>query len=144
MSARCVVVTEVGAENPPQMALTENDDVIQAFSPDRSDDPFDVRILPRRMWGAQDFVDAHAVYALPEGIAVDPIAVAQQVARRGVPRKRFDNLLRRPRGRRVFGNVEMNNAATMVREHDEDEENTERRSGDREEINGHQVLHVIG
>ena len=81
MCARRMVVAQVGGENPAQMAFAEYDDVIQAFSPDRSDDPFDVRILPRRAWGNQDVADVHAMYPSREVVPVDAIAVAQHIAR---------------------------------------------------------------
>ena len=42
-----MVIVEVDREDPFQMALVENDHVVQAIAPDTTDDPFHVRILPR-------------------------------------------------------------------------------------------------
>ena len=44
----------------------------------------------------------------------------------------------------MFSDVEVDNAAAMVREHDEDEEDAERSSGDGEEIDANHVAGVIG
>jgi hypothetical protein len=37
------------------MALVQDDHVIQAFATNTSDEPLDVRILPRTPWGNQHF-----------------------------------------------------------------------------------------
>jgi hypothetical protein len=37
--------------NPAQLALAENDDVIEAFPTDRTDQPLRVPVLPERPWG---------------------------------------------------------------------------------------------
>ena len=42
--ARPVVVGEVGTKDLSEMALVENNDVVQTISPDRADYPFDERI----------------------------------------------------------------------------------------------------
>ena len=41
-----MVVIKVIAKNPFQMALIQNDDMIQTFSVDRSDNAFDIGVLP--------------------------------------------------------------------------------------------------
>lgn len=47
MSPGLVVIIEVRGEDPTQMALVQDDYVIQAFATDRSDNALDKRILPR-------------------------------------------------------------------------------------------------
>ncbi len=44
--ARLVIVFQIGSENAPQVQFTQNDVVIKALSPDRSDHPFSVGVLP--------------------------------------------------------------------------------------------------
>ncbi len=41
-----VVVSEVGAQEPFEMAVIVNDNVIETLAPDRADQPLDVGILP--------------------------------------------------------------------------------------------------
>ena len=144
MSVRGVVVTDVGAENPPQMAFTENNDVVQAFSPDGPDDPLDVRILPRRAWGSQHFIDTHSLHPSSEVVPVNPVTVTQQITRGCVPRKRFDELLRCPCSRGMLSDVEVDDVTATMGEHDEDEEHSESHGRDGEEIDGHQVVLVVG
>ena len=47
MSARGVIVIFVRQQNVAQMALAEDYDMINAFPPDRTDQPFCVAVLPR-------------------------------------------------------------------------------------------------
>ena len=48
MGSCSVIVVNVRRKHPAQVALVEDDQVVQAFPPDRADDSFDVCILPRR------------------------------------------------------------------------------------------------
>ena len=48
MRSRAVVIRDVRAKDPPEMPLVEDDDVVETLAPDRPNDAFDVRILPRR------------------------------------------------------------------------------------------------
>jgi len=41
-----MVVTKVIAKNPLQMTLVQDNDMIQTFSTDRSDNAFDIGVLP--------------------------------------------------------------------------------------------------
>ena len=42
-----IIIRDIGCEDPAQMALTEHDNVIEAFSTDRADQPLGMPILPR-------------------------------------------------------------------------------------------------
>jgi hypothetical protein len=46
MGPERVVVQSVGLENAAQVRLAEHDQVIEAFAPDRADEPLDVAVLP--------------------------------------------------------------------------------------------------
>ena len=47
MAARAMVVVEVAAQYAAEMSLVENDHMVQAFLPNRSDQALNVRRLPR-------------------------------------------------------------------------------------------------
>ncbi len=47
MCSEFVLVAGVGRKNPAQMGFAEDDDVIEAFSADRADQPLRMPILPR-------------------------------------------------------------------------------------------------
>ena len=57
MRSGSVVVVQVASQDPPQVTLAENDDVVQAFPTDRADDPLDVRILPERARRNENLLD---------------------------------------------------------------------------------------
>ncbi len=59
--ARPVVVGEVGTKDLSEMALVENNDVVQTISPDRADYPFDERILPWAPRRRHNLLDAHCL-----------------------------------------------------------------------------------
>ena len=108
MRADFMIIFEVGFENLPQLPFIEHDHSIQTFAPNRTYQPLDVRVLPRRPRGDQLLLDAHALNPLHKDRSVDRIAVSQQILGRCVFGERIDDLLRGPRCRWRIGNVEMN------------------------------------
>ncbi len=46
MGSDLVMILSIRMEDMPQVPLTEYDDVIEAFPPDRADEPFTVSVLP--------------------------------------------------------------------------------------------------
>ena len=76
MGARSMVVINVRRKHSAQMALVEDDQVVQAFPPDRVDESFDVCVLPGRARRGNDFSDAHRRDPLAEERAVRGVAIA--------------------------------------------------------------------
>ena len=76
MRSGSVVVVQVASQDPPQVTLAENDDVIQAFPTDRADDPLDVRILPGRARRCENLLDPESLDGSVEVISVDAIPIA--------------------------------------------------------------------
>src|SRR5262245_35597592 len=94
---RLVVVADVLLENPLEMVLADDDQVVQALAADRSDDSLGVGVLPGRLWGGEDFPDTDRSDDPPELVAVGTIPIPQQVARLGAaPGKGLPDLLRGP------------------------------------------------
>ena len=116
------------------MALAENDDVVETFAAEGSDQSLRVRILPGAGRARDHFSDTHAGDAAPEHVAIDGVAIPQEPSRRGVVRKGFNDLLRRPRGRGMFRDREMDDSSAVVREQDEDEQHAASEGRDREEV----------
>ena len=75
MRTRLAVVREVAGQDPSQVSFAQDENMIEAFPPDRTDQPFREGILPRAVWGGDDFLDAHAPYAAPKLLAVDGITI---------------------------------------------------------------------
>ena len=81
---------------------------------------------------------------MPKLLAVDGVTITQEIGRRGVVREGVHDLLGGPVGGGVLGHVEVDNAPTMVSEHDENEEHAQARGGHGEEIEGDQVPDMVG
>ena len=99
MGTEVVVILEVIFEYESQLLFVQDDDSIEAFSPNGTYQPLGKGILPRRSRGRLLLLDTHALYPLNENRSVNRIAVAQQILGRCVIGERIDDLLGRPRGR---------------------------------------------
>jgi hypothetical protein len=118
--------------------------VIQTLAADRADEPLHEGILPRAVGRGQDFTDPHALDSSAECLPVDAVTITQEVGRGGVVRESVDELLGGPRGGRMLGHVEVDDASTVVGEHDEDEEDAQARGGQSEEVDGDEVANMVG
>jgi hypothetical protein len=57
MGSDAIVIVGIGSEDLAQMGLAQDQDMVQAFSPDRADEPFSVSVLPgwaRCGWSVSD------------------------------------------------------------------------------------------
>jgi hypothetical protein len=88
--------------------------MVQAFAPNGANDPFDIGSLPRSARCRQNFVNPHVCDLLAEFLPEDGVAIAQQVARNLLKRKRFSQLLSGPFRRWMGGHIEMENAPAVV------------------------------
>ena len=96
------------------MALAEHDDVVEALATDRSDESLHVRRLPGRTICDDHFLDTHVLDSLAEEIPIDGIAITNQKPWRSIIGKRFDDLLSRPLGCRMCGDIEMHDVSSVV------------------------------
>ena len=87
----------------------------------------------------QDLTDPHACDSLAERLPVDAGAITEEIGRGGVVGEGVDELLDSPGGGGMLGHVEVDDAAAMVGEHDENEEHAQADGGYREEIEGDEV-----
>src|SRR5450432_2544530 len=126
-----------------EMALTEDDDVVETLPPYGSHEAFSIRILPRRSRCGENFVDTETVDPTAELVAEDAVAIAEQVLGRGVFGERLDDLLGGPGSAGVLGDAEVKNAAPVVSQDEEDIQNPKRRGGYREEIDRCQRADVV-
>ena len=109
-----MVILEVPGQKPPQMALVQDDHVVQAFAADAANEPFHVGILPWALGGDDDLFDPHVPHPLPNVRPVETITVAQEIPRGLVPREGLNDLLRRPLGRGMLGDVEVDDATSVM------------------------------
>jgi len=117
--------------------------VIQAFAPDRADDPFGIGVLPRRPRGCENLIDPQGLEPRAEGGTIGSIAIPDQPARRGIPWKILPDLLGRPCGGGIRGDAEMHDATALMMQDNEHEQETERRGRDDKEIYGYHTAYVV-
>src|SRR5207245_9051805 len=112
---RAVVVASVAVQTTTEVSFVQEDHVVEEFAADRSDHALGERVLPGRTGRRKNFGDAHATNPSPKlAAAVDAVAIAEEVTRRRVIRKRLDDLLLGPGGRRGIGHVEVHEVAAMM------------------------------
>ena len=93
--------------------------MIETFSADTSNYSFRVRILKRRMGRGDHFVNLHPFHPALKFRSIDRISIPEQISRRGVIGKCFDDLLCGPLGCRIRGHIEMNDLPATVKEDNE-------------------------
>ena len=138
-----MIVREVAREDSSQVGFVEHDEMIEALAADTAVQPLNVRILPWRSWRSDDFFDAQVLDALAETHAVDAVVVSDKEARRFVIRKGFDDLLGCPARSWMSRDVEVDNHAAVVSEHDEAVQDAKRRCRYREEVDRHEVSNMV-
>ena len=67
------------------MCLAQDDEMVHALAPDRSDQPFGKAILPRRGWSSRLVSNSHGAHSACDNTAIDPIPIADEIARRLIP-----------------------------------------------------------
>ena len=72
-----MVISEITTENPFEMALVEDNHVIQTLSADATNDAFDIGILPRAPRCAGTVFHSQSVHAFSKAISVNRIAITQ-------------------------------------------------------------------
>jgi hypothetical protein len=105
MRSGLVVVGEVGLEDPTEMLLAEDDDMVEAFSTYRTHKALGVWVLPRILRRGEHLLDAHTIHPSTEVVAVDAVAVPDDVPGRRVLGEGLNDLLGGPSGARMLGTL---------------------------------------
>src|SRR6266849_4044310 len=75
MRSDAIVIVGVGFQDPTQMHLAQDNDVVHTLAPDRSDQPFGKAILPGRGWCNWLISDAHGAQSACDDRTKDAIPV---------------------------------------------------------------------
>ena len=134
MWARGVVVDAVGPQEPVEVLLVQDEEVVEALSSDRSDDPFGEGIVPGRAWGDEHLTNPHPLDSSCELGAIDLIAITEQVCGSRLVGECLDDLPRSPGGRWMARDVDMDEFTAVMAQDDEHEEQTEGEGGHEEEV----------
>src|SRR5712671_1643273 len=121
MRSDAIVIVGVGFQDPTQMHLAQDNDVVHTFTPDRADQPFGKAILPRRGWCGRS------------------VAVARSL----IPRKRLRYLTRDPFGRGICCDVDPDEVSAVEPDDDEGIEQVETDSWNNEQVHGGDVRRVV-
>src|SRR5258705_6423504 len=143
MSSDAVVVMSVRFQNPAEVRLAQNDDVIQTLAPDRSDQPFGKAILPRRGWCSGLVPDAHSTQSARDDNAINSIPISDHIARSHVPRKSLGDLTCNPLRRRVACDVNPNEISAIKPYNHEAVEHSEVNCRGSEQIHSGNVRRVV-
>jgi len=81
-----------------KMPFAEDNHVIEAVPPDRTDQPLRVAILPRRPRRTRSIPDAHCLKAPDEDFAIRTVSITDEISRCLVPATGFSQLTGNPFG----------------------------------------------
>ena len=124
------------------MPLAEDQNMIQAFAPKRSDQPFSIWILPGRPRRCWPIANPHRPKPTREGLPVCAIIVAHQIGRRRVPRERLYDLLGQPLRGRIPGYRKPQQLSPSMAKHKKSKQVLEGQGWDHAEINRRDGLRV--
>ena len=123
--------------------LIENDDMIQTFTADRTDDAFDVGVLPRRARRSNDLLLMPMVQMQSRKTCPYDRSRSRNKSFRGaVSGKAWLFDVRASLGSDL-GDIEVNDPLAVVAEDDHGVEQPKRRGRDDEHVDGDGVAHVI-
>src|SRR5262245_41120146 len=117
--------------------------MIQAFSSDRTDEAFDVSVLPGRSRCRWSVADAHGREASCYGMTIGSVPVADQVLGRLLPGKGFGDLAGDPVGRRIGRDVYPDQVASLQPDDHQPIEQLEADGGHDKQINRTNMRDVI-
>jgi len=134
MCAIVVVVTDVFGEQPLQMPFVYRNDVIEQVATAAFHPSFGHAILPRTFKRGSYGLDLQRSDRCGNLDPIPPIPVKDQKSGSQRKRERFPQLLNGPQARWMLGHVEVQDAPTIMSDHEETVDQTESDRWDREEI----------
>src|SRR5882762_2148469 len=143
MRSDAIVIVGVGFQDPTQMHLAQDNDVVHTLTPDRSDQPFDKAILPRRGWCGRLVPDAHSAQSACDDGTIDAIPIADEVFWGIIPRKRLGHLTRNPIRCRVCSDIDPDEVSAIEADDHEGVEQAKANGRNNEQIHRGNVRRVV-
>src|SRR5262245_40519862 len=81
VNPRFIIIRGILAQDPAQLRLPKYDHVVETFPSDRTHQPLDVRVLPRRSGRGRLVPNAHGAQTLHEERAIRSVPVPNKVTR---------------------------------------------------------------
>src|SRR5262249_1684453 len=138
-----VIVSDVLAEQSPEMTFVEYDDVVEQLSAYTSDPALRDSILPRAAVCSPRRFDAERRHRRYDLRGENRIAVEDQMPRRRLEPERLPQLLDDPRRCRLVGDVEVEDATTRMIDCEPRIDQMERHRRDYEEIHRRDRVAVV-
>jgi hypothetical protein len=136
-------VGQIALQQTTEVPLTDDNHVVQTFTPNRPDQPLYERVLPWTPGRGHDFGYSEHLDARPKIATIDWVTISDQITLRVPLRERFDDLLWRPFGGRMFGDPEVKDPPPFVLDDKKDEQDPQTNRWHGEEINRNNVTDVI-
>src|SRR5471030_2789160 len=143
MRSEAIVIVGLGFQDPTQMHLAQDNDVVHTLTPDRSDQPFGKAILPRRGRCGRLVPDAHGAQSARDDATIDPVAIADEVVRSLIPGKCLRHLTCNRFGHRICCDVDPDKVSAVEPDNDEGIEQVETDSWNNEQVHGGDVRRVV-
>ena len=124
-------------------SFVENDHMIEALATNRPDHAFHVGSLPWRSGCRQHFLDSQICNLLSQLGPEYSVPVTEQIFGHLVEWKCLPQLLRRSLGRRMSGDVEMNDPPSVVSQHKKHVQHLKANRRHGEKVDRHHTLDVI-
>jgi hypothetical protein len=138
-----VIIADAIGEQPLQMLFVERDHMVEQIASAALDPSLRNAVLPRALVRCPHRIDLHRSYGNWDLRAVFGVPVENEEAGSRVEWESLPELLDDPHARRMFGDVEVQNAPSVVPDNEEAVENAERDRRDRKEVHGSNRLPMV-
>jgi hypothetical protein len=105
MRADAIVVGRVIGQQIAKVAFSQHHDMVEALASDRSNQPCNVTVLPRRAGRDRPISNTHASQPARDRSAMGGVAVTDEITRSLIPRECVGDLSGDPLGGRICGDI---------------------------------------
>jgi hypothetical protein len=125
------------------MRFAQDHDMVQALSPDRADESFDVSILPGRSRRSWSVPNAHGRKTSHYGMAIRGVSVSNEILGCLIPGEGFGYLAGDPIRRRIGGDVDPQQVASLQADDGQSIEKPEANGRHDEQVDSTDVRRMI-
>jgi hypothetical protein len=111
---------QVTGQQPPEMALVQDNHAAQAVTADVANEPFHIGILPWVLGGNENLINPQVSHSPPKVRPVDTITVAQEIPWCVVSRAGVDHLLAGPLRAGVRRDITMDKTMSLMGQDEQD------------------------
>ena len=119
MRAYFIVVDAVICRQPTQVFFPQHHDMVETFASDRSDQLFNMTVLPRRAWRDRPVPNAHRSQPARDSDTVGGVTVTNEIAGCLIPRECLSNLSGDPIGSRICGRIDQDKPSALQTQDDQ-------------------------